>query len=140
VPESASPYRGHRFPGEVIARAVRLYPRFAPSFGDVEELPADRGVTASHQTVPRRAARFWASYAEERRRREVRAGPTWHLDETATRVGGQRQWLRRAVDEHGQTLDVLLQAQRTRQRPNRSSDACSTPQAARRRPGTRPAS
>lgn len=30
----------------------------------------------------------------------------------ATRIGGRVHWLWRAVDEHGQTLDVLLQAQR----------------------------
>jgi transposase-like protein len=30
----------------------------------------------------------------------------------ATRVGGRVHWLWRAVDEHGQTLDVLVQARR----------------------------
>ena len=30
----------------------------------------------------------------------------------ATRVGGQTQWRWRAVDDHGHTLDVLLQAHR----------------------------
>ena len=42
----------------------------------------------------------------------MRRGRTWHLDEMAVRVGGQLQWLWRAVDEHGHTLDVLLQARR----------------------------
>jgi putative transposase len=42
----------------------------------------------------------------------VRVGRTWHLDEMATRVGGRVHWLWRAVDEHGQTLDVLLQERR----------------------------
>jgi putative transposase len=30
----------------------------------------------------------------------------------ATRIGGRLHWLWRPVDEHGQTLDVLLQAHR----------------------------
>ena len=30
----------------------------------------------------------------------------------AVRIGGKQHWLWRAVDEHGTTLDVLLQAQR----------------------------
>ena len=30
----------------------------------------------------------------------------------ATRIGGRLHWLWRAVDEHGQTLDVLLQEHR----------------------------
>ena len=37
---------------------------------------------------------------------------TARLDEMATRIGVQQHWLWRAVDEHGQTLDVLLQKQR----------------------------
>ena len=43
MPERPNPYRGHRFPREVIAHAVRLYLRFALSFRDVEELLAERG-------------------------------------------------------------------------------------------------
>ena len=112
MPEPASLYRGHRFPREVIAHAVRLYLRFALSFRDVEELLTERGIAVSYETVRRWVAKFGTQYADELRRREVRAGRTWHLDEMATRVGGRLHWLWRAVDEHGQTLDVLLQAQR----------------------------
>ncbi len=112
MPETPTPYRGHRFPREAIAHAVRLSLRFALSFRDVEELLAERGVTASYETVRRWVAKFGARYADELRRREAKSGRTWHLDEMAVRVGGQLQWLWRAVDEHGQTLDVLLQAHR----------------------------
>jgi putative transposase len=96
----------------VIAHAVRLYLRFALSFRDVEELLAERGIQVSYETVRRWVAKFGAHYADELRRREARAGRAWHLDEMATRIGGRVHWRWRAVDEHGQTLDVLLQAQR----------------------------
>jgi len=112
VPERPNPYRGYRFPREVIAHAVRLYLRFALSFRDVKELLAERGVQVSYETVRRRVAKFGAQYADELRKREARRGRTWHLDEMATRVGGRMHWLWRAVDEHGQTLDVLLQEHR----------------------------
>ena len=112
MPERPNPYHGHRFPREVIAHAVRLYLRFALSFRDVEELLAERGVQVSYETVRRWVAMFGAYYAEELRRRERRVGRTWHLDEMATRVGGRLHWLWRAVGEHGQTLDVLLQVHR----------------------------
>ena len=112
MPECPNPYRGYRFSPEVIAHAVRLYLRFALSFRDVEELLAERGVAVSYETVRRWVAKFGAVYAAELRRREARLGRTWHLDEMATRVGGRVYWLWRAVDEHGQTLDVLLQAHR----------------------------
>ena len=96
----------------MIAYAVRLYLRSALSLRDVEERLAERGVQVRYETVRRWVAKFGAYYAGEWRRRQARAGRTWHLDETAVRVGGQLQWLWRAVDEHGQTLDVLLQAHR----------------------------
>jgi transposase-like protein len=92
----------------VTAHAVRLYLRFALSFRDVEELLAERGTQVSYGTVRRCVAKFGAPYADELRRREVRAGRTWHLDEMATRIGDRLHWRSRAVDEHGQTLDVLL--------------------------------
>jgi putative transposase len=112
APGSSDPYRGHHFPREVIAHAVRLYLRFALSLRDVEELLAERGIVVSHLTVRRWVAWFGAQYAEELRRRAPNPGRTWHLDEMATRIGGRLHWLWRAVDEHGQTLDVLLQERR----------------------------
>ena len=112
MPDPASPYRGRRFPVEVIAHAVRLYLRFALSFRDVEELLAERGIQVSYETVRRWVAKFGTCYAEELRRREPRSGRTWHMDEMAVRIGGRLHWLWRAVDEHRQTLDVLLQEHR----------------------------
>jgi putative transposase len=112
VPDRASLYRGHRFPAEVIAQPVRLCLRFALSCRDVEEFLAERGVRVSYETVRRWVAKFGAYYGEELRRRAAPHGQTWHLDEMATRIGGRLHWLWRAVDEHGQTLDVLLQAHR----------------------------
>jgi hypothetical protein len=116
VRERPNPYRGHRFPREVIAHAVRLYRRFALSFRDVEEPLVERGIVVSYETVRRWVAKFGSQYADGLRRRESRPGRTWHLDEMATRVGGRPHWLWRAVDEHGQTLDVLLQERRDTRR------------------------
>jgi putative transposase len=66
----------------------------------------------SYETVRQRVAKFGARYADELRLRHAPTGRTWHLDEMAVRVGGQLHWLWRAVDEHGQALDVLLQKRR----------------------------
>ena len=83
MPEHASLYRGHRFPAEVIAHAVRLYLRFALSYRDVEELLAERGIIVSYETVRRWVAKFGAQDAAELRKRERPPGRTWHLDEMA---------------------------------------------------------
>lgn len=57
-------------------------------------------------------AKFGAQYGKEIRKREVHRGRTWHLDEMAVKIGGRQHWLWRAVDEHGTTLEVLLQEHR----------------------------
>jgi putative transposase len=51
-------------------------------------------------------------FAEKLRRREARCGKTWHLDEVFLRMNGRRVYLWRAVDEHGQVLDILVQERR----------------------------
>ena len=47
MPKRPNPYRGYRFPGEVIAHAVRLSLRSARSYREVEDLLAERGITVS---------------------------------------------------------------------------------------------
>lgn len=105
-------YHGYRFPGEVIAHAVWLYLRFPLSFRDVEELLAKRGIRVSYETVRCWVTKFGPQVAAQLRKREARPGRVWHLEERAVRIGGKQHWLWRAVDEHGATLEVLLQEHR----------------------------
>lgn len=46
-----SAFVGLRFPAEVIMVAVRWYPRYSPSYRDVEELSVERGVEVDHVTA-----------------------------------------------------------------------------------------
>lgn len=105
-------YRGFHFPVEVISHAVWLYARFALSYRDVEELLGERGIQVSYESVRRWVGRFGEHFAAELRRRERRVGRMWHLDEVFVRIGGEQKYLWRAVDEHGQVLDILLQEHR----------------------------
>ena len=50
--------------------------------------------------------------AKALRYRKPRRGRAWHLDEMQVVVGGVVHWLWRAVNEHGDVLDVLLQEHR----------------------------
>jgi transposase-like protein len=51
-------YRGYRFPRDIIQHGVWLYLRFAPSFRDVEDLLAERGIVVSYETIRRWVAHF----------------------------------------------------------------------------------
>ncbi len=106
---SDNPYRGHRFPREIISECVWHYFRFGVSFRDVEELMAARGVLVSYETVRRWCDKFGKQYADGLRRRRARTGDKWHLDEVFLKINGVTHYLWRAVDQNGVVIDILVQ-------------------------------
>ena len=108
------PYRGYRFPPEIISHAVWLYHRFSLSFRDVEDLLAERGITVTYETIRQWCLTFGLEYARRLRRRRGRQGDTWYLDELFVRIQGRQQYLWRAVDEDGDVIDILVQSRRNR--------------------------
>lgn len=104
--------KGYRFPKLIISHAVYLYHRFLLSYRDVQELLFKRGVDVSHETIRVWCAKFGPDLAEALRRHKPKRGRTWHLDEMRLILGGVTHWLWRAVNEHGDVLDVLLQEHR----------------------------
>lgn len=107
--ESTPPsYKGHRYPAEIIAHCVWLYFRFPLSFRDVEELMFQRGVIVSHETIRRWSLKFGQGYADGLRRCRPAAGDKWHLDEVFVKINGERQYLWRAVDQHGTVLGIFV--------------------------------
>ena len=80
------PYRGHRFPQEIISYCVWFYFRFAVSFRDVEEAMAARGVLVSYETVRRWCDKFSHLFAAGLRKRRARTGDKWHLDEVFLKI------------------------------------------------------
>ncbi len=118
-------YKGHRYPVEIINHCVWLYFRFPLSFREVEELMLVRGVAVSYETIRRWCAKFGQADANQLRRRCPRPGDKWHLDEVFVGINGRLRYVWRAVDQHGNVLDVLVQSRRTRWRPSDTSVSCS---------------
>jgi len=104
-------YHRHRFPPEVISHCVWLYYRFSLSYRDIELMMAERGITLTYETIRYWCLKFGLTYA-----RKIKAskqwGDTWHLDEVYCRIGGEMMYLWRAVDQDGQTIDLLVQHKR----------------------------
>ena len=105
-------YHGYRFPPEVISYAVWLYYRFSLSFRDIEDLLAQRGIVVSYESVRRWCLKFGPGYRRSLKRREGRLGDIWHVDEVFIRIGGEINYLWRAVDQDGDVIDILLQRRR----------------------------
>lgn len=109
---SSSRYHRHRFPAEIISHCVWLYFRVALSFRDVEEMLAMRGVVLTYETVREWCLKFGQAYANDLRRRSSRPGDRWHLDEVFLKINGRIHYLRRAVDQDGDVLDIMVQSRR----------------------------
>src|ERR1700755_3434083 len=105
-------YLRHRFPPEIIQHAIWLYLRFTLSYRDIEELLAERGLAISYETVRRWALKFGPAIARRLRQRRPGSRDRWHLDEMVVRIGGERMYLWRAVDDQGEVLDMLVQRRR----------------------------
>ncbi len=107
-------YHRHHFPSEIISHAVWLYHRFCLSFREVEELLAEGGITVTYETVRQWCQKFGPDYGRKLKKRQGRLGDTWHIDEVFVTIQGQRPYLWRAVDQDGDTIDILVQHRRNK--------------------------
>ncbi|MBA2558279.1 MAG: IS6 family transposase [Propionibacteriales bacterium] len=96
----------------MIPVAVRWYLRYGLSYRDVEELLAERGVDVDHVTVYRWVQRFTPEFVEAARPRRHVPGDRWFVDETNVKVAGRWTYLYRAIDQHGQVIDIWLSRKR----------------------------
>ena len=110
VPSSA--FRGFRFPPEIVVLAVRWYLRYGLSYRDVEELLGERGIEVDHVTIYRWVQRFTPLLADAAGPGRHAVGDRWYMDETYVKVAGRWRYVYRAVDQHGQIIDVLVSARR----------------------------
>ncbi len=111
---SGSAFRGYRFPDEIIALAVRWYLRYRLSYADVVEWLAERGVTVDPSTVYDWVRTFTPRFIAAARTYRSHVSHRWRVDETYIKIGKRWHYLFRAIDEHGQIVDVYLSNRRDR--------------------------
>ncbi len=108
----ASAFAGYRFPADVILLAVRWYLRFGLSYRDMEEILAERGIDVDHVTLYRWVQHFTPLLVDAARPRRHAVGDRWFVDETYVRIARAWRYVYRAVDEHGQVVDVYVSKRR----------------------------
>ena len=99
--------------------AVRWYLRYGLSYRDLEELLAERGIEVDHvtlfrwvQTLFRWVQRFTPLLIDAVRPCRHTVGRSWFVDETYVKVAGMWRYVYRAIDEHGQVVDVMVSKRR----------------------------
>ena len=112
-------FKGAHFPQDIMLMGVRWYIAYPLSTRHVEELMRERGVRVDHSTINRWVVKYSPLLEEafHRRKRPVRV--SWRMDETYIKVKGEWRYRYRAVDKHGQTIDLLLTEQRDEQAAKR---------------------
>ena len=116
---SSGPYRGFRFPADIIEHAVWLYHCFSLSLREVELILAARGVVVSYETIRDWEFRFGQLFANTLKRRRPQPGGKWFLNEVFIRIRGKLHYLWQVVDQDGHVLDILLQSRRNAQAAKR---------------------
>ncbi|WP_395160070.1 IS6 family transposase [Ilumatobacter sp.] len=89
-----------------------MHQRTAPMNRDVKELLAERGVEVDHVTIDRWVQRFAPLVIDAARPSRHSAADRWFVDETYVRVAGVWRYVYRAVDQHGQVIDVHVSKRR----------------------------
>jgi len=110
--QAPSAFAGFRFPPDVILLAVRWYLRYGLSYRDLEELLAERGIDVDHVTLYRWVQRFTPLLIDAARPCRHHVGDRWFADETYVKVAGVWRYVYRAVDQHGQVIDVFVSPRR----------------------------
>jgi putative transposase len=109
---SASLYKRHRFPPQIIQHAVWLYFRFNLSYRDIEDLLAERGISVSYESIRLWCIKFGPKYAGRLKRQHRGFGDTFFIDDVFVKIRGEQHYLWRAVDQDGEVVDVFLQTRR----------------------------
>ncbi|WP_395155280.1 IS6 family transposase, partial [Ilumatobacter sp.] len=81
-------------------------------YRDVEELLAERGIEVDHVTVYRWVQRFTPLVIDATLRCRHGVGDCGFVDETSVKVAGVWRYVYRAVDQHGQVIEVSVSKRR----------------------------
>ena len=106
-------FKGKHFPKDIILLIVRWYVSYALSYRDIEEIMLERGTKVDHSTLNRWVIEYAPLLEHEfRKNYKKKAGSSWRMDETYIKVKGKWNYLYRAVDKEGNTIDFMLSKNR----------------------------
>src|SRR5262249_35484844 len=112
--DSTSAFAGYRWPTAVFLTTVRWYASYPLSATHVMQLLAERHIDVSARTVLNWVQTFGPLLAKALYNYRRRVGRRWYVDEVFCFRGKQKRYLYRAIDQHGQVIDILPRDKRDR--------------------------
>jgi len=105
-------YKRYRVPPAANQHAVWLYFRIALTPRDMEEMLDRRGVDVSYETIRSWTVKLGSKIAASLQRRKLPPSSRSNLDEMVCKIGGERVFLFRAVDDEGDEPDLVVPKRR----------------------------
>ena len=68
----------------------------------------ERGINVDHSTINRRVIQYSTELLESFKTKKQSVNKSWRMDETYIKVKGERNYLYRAVDKFGNTIDFFI--------------------------------
>jgi len=112
-------FKGRHHQQDMILQCVRWYVAYPHSYRDLEELMQERGYVVDHSTIQRWVVHYSPLIEKAFRNIKKRTALRWRLDETYIKIKGEWNYLYRAVDKQGNTIDFLLTAKRDKKAARR---------------------
>ena len=101
-------FKQRHFNDEIILLCVRWYVTYKLSYRDLAAMMLERGVSVAPPTIYRWVQRFVPEFEKRWDRFSRSVGSSWRVDETYVNIKGNWQYLYRAVDKQGRTVDFYL--------------------------------
>ncbi len=106
---TGTPFNFLEYPTDVVLLVVLWRLRYKLSLRDLAEMFLERGFAFTHEAVREGEERFTPLLTQRlRAKRRGKAGRSWYVDETYTKVHGRWCYLYRAIDRDGTLVDSLL--------------------------------
>jgi transposase-like protein len=107
-----NPFKWKQFRSEIILLCVRWYLRYSLTYRDVTEIMEERGLKMAHTTIMRWVHEYSPELDKRTRPHLQKTGDSWRVDETYIKIKGKWNYLYRAVDKEGDTIDFYLSVHR----------------------------
>lgn len=106
-------FKWRHFEKDLILLVLRWYLSYSLSYRDIEEMMLERGIHVDHSTINRWVIHYSPLLEDAFRKKFKRqTGISWRMDETYIKVKGTWNYLYRAVDKEGDTIDFMLSKKR----------------------------